>query len=111
MIENLDPYCRTNQEEIFGPVATITPFETEEQVLEWANSTEYGLSASIWTNNIQKAHRMSQEIDSGIVWVNTWMNRDLRTPFGGMKNSGVGREGGLYALKFFSEVKNVCIKN
>ena len=111
LIENLDPYCRTNQEEIFGPVATITPFETEEQVLEWANSTEYGLSASIWTNNIQKAHRMSQEIDSGIVWVNTWMNRDLRTPFGGMKNSGVGREGGLYALKFFSEVKNICIKN
>ncbi len=110
VFENLAFDCRTNQEEIFGPVVTITPFESEEEVLKYANSTEYGLSATIWTENLSKAHRVAEQIDSGIVWVNCWMKRDLRTPFGGMKNSGVGREGGWDALKFFTEQKNVCIE-
>ena len=110
IIENLDYRCRTNQEEIFGPVVTITPFDTEEEVLTMANSTEYGLASSIWTNNLQKAHRVAQRIESGIVWVNCWLLRDLRTPFGGVKSSGVGREGGWEALRFFTEAKNVCIK-
>tara|TARA_R110002072_G_scaffold288917_2_gene455642 strand:- start:21769 stop:23214 length:1446 start_codon:yes stop_codon:yes gene_type:complete len=110
IIESLDPYCRVNQEEIFGPVVTITPFEDEEEVITWANSTEYGLSSSIWTKDINKAHRVAGKIDAGIVWINTWMLRDLRTPFGGMKNSGVGREGGFNAFNFFTETKNVCIK-
>ena len=109
-LESLDPYCRVNQEEIFGPVVTITPFKDEEQVITWANSTEYGLSSSIWTKDINKAHRVAGKIDAGIVWINTWMLRDLRTPFGGMKNSGVGREGGFNAFNFFTETKNVCIK-
>jgi len=110
IIENLSHDCRTNQEEIFGPVVTITPFDNEEEVTEWANSTEYGLSASIWTKDDIKARRMASAIDSGVVWVNTWLMRDLRTPFGGMKESGRGREGGTYALKFYSDVKNICIK-
>jgi aminomuconate-semialdehyde/2-hydroxymuconate-6-semialdehyde dehydrogenase len=110
IIENLDYRCRTNQEEIFGPVVTITPFDTEEEVLTMANSTEYGLASSIWTNNLQKAHRVAERIESGIVWVNCWLLRDLRTPFGGVKSSGVGREGGWEALRFFTEPKNVCIK-
>lgn len=111
IIEGLDYQCRTNQEEIFGPVVTITPFETEEEVLTMANSTEYGLSATLWTNNLKRAHRMADEIDAGIVWVNAWLVRDLRTPFGGTKSSGVGREGGWEALKFFTEPKNVFIKS
>ena len=111
IIEGLDYQCRTNQEEIFGPVVTITPFETEEEVLTMANSTEYGLSATLWTNNLKRAHRMADEIDAGIVWVNAWLVRDLRTPFGGVKSSGVGREGGWEALKFFTEPKNVFIKS
>ncbi|MES2764962.1 MAG: aldehyde dehydrogenase [Bacteroidota bacterium] len=110
LIENLTPYCRTNQEEIFGPVATIMPFETEDEVLEYANSTQYGLAASVWTEHLTRAHRISAKLHSGIVWVNCWMLRDLRTPFGGVKQSGVGREGGLEALRFFTEPKNVCIK-
>ncbi|HYF03021.1 MAG TPA: aldehyde dehydrogenase [Patescibacteria group bacterium] len=110
VIEGLTPHCRTNQEEIFGPVVTITPFETEDEVLQWANSTQYGLAASVWTENLTRAHRLSAQIHSGIVWVNCWMLRDLRTPFGGVKQSGVGREGGLEALRFFTEPKNVCIK-
>jgi aminomuconate-semialdehyde/2-hydroxymuconate-6-semialdehyde dehydrogenase len=110
VIENLTPHCRTNQEEIFGPVVTIAPFETEDEVLEWANSTQYGLAASVWTENLTRAHRVSAKLHSGIVWVNCWMLRDLRTPFGGVKQSGVGREGGLEALRFFTEPKNVCIK-
>ncbi|PHR49712.1 MAG: 2-hydroxymuconic semialdehyde dehydrogenase [Fluviicola sp.] len=111
IIEGLDYQCRTNQEEIFGPVVTITPFETEKEVLTMANSTEYGLSATLWTNNLKRAHRMADEIDAGIVWVNSWLVRDLRTPFGGVKSSGVGREGGWEALKFFTEPKNVFIKS
>ncbi len=110
VIEGLDFNCRTNQEEIFGPVVTLTPFETEEEVLEMANSTEYGLAATVWTENLTTAQRMSQELESGIVWVNCWLVRDLRTPFGGVKNSGLGREGGFRALEFFTEPKNVCIK-
>ena len=110
MIEGLAYDCRTNQEEIFGPVVTITPFETEEEVLKYANSTHYGLSATIWTENLTCAHRMAEKIQSGIVWVNCWLVRDLRTPFGGMKGSGVGREGGFESLRFFTEPKNVCIK-
>jgi aminomuconate-semialdehyde/2-hydroxymuconate-6-semialdehyde dehydrogenase len=110
LIEGLSFDCRTNQEEIFGPVATIAPFDTEEEVLKWANSTPYGLSATVWTQNLDRSHRFSSLLHAGIVWVNCWMLRDLRTPFGGVKNSGVGREGGVDALKFFTEPKNVCIK-
>lgn len=110
VIEGLDFKCRTNQEEIFGPVVTLVPFETEEQALEMANSTSYGLASIIWTENLSRAHRVAAEIKSGIVWVNCWMLRDLRTPFGGVKESGVGREGGLEALRFFTEPKNVCVK-
>ncbi len=110
IIEGLGPYCRTNQEEIFGPVVTIMPFDTEEEVLEYANSVDYGLSATIWTQNITRANRMAEQIQAGVVWINCWLLRDLRTPFGGVKNSGVGREGGLEALRFFTEAKNVCMK-
>lgn len=110
IIENLAHDCRTNQEEIFGAVVTITPFDEESEVLNYANSTEYGLSATVWTENLSRAHRVAENLESGIVWVNTWLLRDLRTPFGGMKNSGVGREGGFEALRFFTEEKNVCIK-
>jgi len=110
IIEGLSYNCRTNQEEIFGPVVTITPFETEEEVLMMANSTEYGLASIIWTENLSRAHRMAANIQTGIVWINCWMVRDLRTPFGGMKSSGIGREGGMEALRFFTEPKNVCVK-
>ncbi len=110
IIENLPFNCRTNQEEIFGAVVTIQPFDTEEEVLRYANSVEYGLSATLWTESLSRAHRMAEKIESGIVWINCWLLRDLRTPFGGMKNSGVGREGGFEALKFFTEEKNVCVK-
>jgi aminomuconate-semialdehyde/2-hydroxymuconate-6-semialdehyde dehydrogenase len=110
VIEGLPYNCRTNQEEIFGPVVTIMPFDTEEEVLMMANSTIYGLAASIWTNDLTRAHRMAANVHSGIIWINCWLLRDLRTPFGGMKGSGVGREGGFEALRFFTEPKNVCIK-
>ncbi len=110
VIEGLDYTCRTNQEEIFGPVVTLTPFDTEEEVLKMANSTPYGLSATLWTENLNRTQRMSSALKSGIVWVNCWLVRDLRTPFGGVKQSGVGREGGWDALHFFTEKKNVCIK-
>ena len=110
VIEGLTHDCRTNQEEIFGPVVTITPFDTEEEVLMMANSTEYGLSATLWTSDIKRAHRVANNIDAGIVWINAWLVRDLRTPFGGTKSSGVGREGGLEALRFFTEPKNVFVK-
>ena len=110
VIENLPHDCRTNQEEIFGPVVTIMPFDTEEEVLGYANSVRYGLSSTIWTENLSRAHRVAAAIESGIVWVNCWLLRDLRTPFGGVKDSGIGREGGFEALRFFTEEKNVCIK-
>ena len=102
--------CRVNQEEIFGPVVTIMPFNTEDEVLQMANKVKYGLSATLWTNDLKRTMRMSNQLQAGIVWVNTWMLRDLRTPFGGVKASGVGREGGFEALRFFTEAKNVCIK-
>jgi len=110
IIENLPHDCRTNREEIFGPVVTLTPFDDEDSVLVLANSTPYGLSATIWTENLTRAHRLAARIEAGIVWINCWMLRDLRTPFGGMKHSGVGREGGFEALRCFTEAKNVCVK-
>jgi len=110
IIEVSDNDCTLNQEEIFGPVVTIMPFETEEEVLEMANDVSYGLSATLWTNDLKRTMRMSKQLQSGIVWVNTWLLRDLRTPFGGVKDSGVGREGGFEALRFFTEPKNICIK-
>lgn len=110
IIEGLDYKCRTNQEEIFGPVVTITPFDTEEEALTMANSTIYGLASVVWTENLTRAHRVAENIHAGIVWINCWLLRDLRTPFGGVKASGVGREGGFEALDFFTEPKNVCIK-
>lgn len=101
--------CRTNQEEIFGPVVSIMPFASEEEAIAQANSTRYGLAATLWTGDVHRAHRVADRLDSGIVWVNCWMLRDLRVPFGGMKASGVGREGGRDALRFFTEPKNVCV--
>ncbi len=110
VFENLPHDCRTNQEEIFGPVAALIPFDTEEQAVIWANSTPYGLAGSLWSQDVSRCHRIAESLDSGILWVNCWMVRDLRTPFGGMKNSGVGREGGFEALRFFSETRNICIE-
>jgi aminomuconate-semialdehyde/2-hydroxymuconate-6-semialdehyde dehydrogenase len=110
VIEGLGPECKTNTEEIFGPVVTLQPFKTEEEALSLANACDYGLAATIWTQDISRAHRVSAKVESGIIWVNCWLLRDLRTPFGGMKNSGVGREGGWEALKFFTESKNVCVQ-
>jgi aminomuconate-semialdehyde/2-hydroxymuconate-6-semialdehyde dehydrogenase len=110
VIVDLDVNCPVNQEEIFGPVVTITPYRTEEEAVRYANATPFGLSASLWTNDLARAHRMAERIDCGTIWVNCWLLRDLRTPFGGMKNSGVGREGGDEALRFFTEPKTVCIK-
>jgi len=110
IIEGLSFDCPVNQEEIFGPVVSIIPFKTEEEVIEMANSTEYGLSASIFTENVSKAHRVAARIDSGVIWINTWLLRDLRIPFGGMKSSGLGREGGFKSLEFFTEPKNICVK-
>lgn len=109
VIEGLTGNCRTNQEEIFGPVVTIQPFDTEEEVLGLANGTNYGLASIIWTNDLAKAHRLAAKLHTGIVWINCWLIRDLRTPFGGVKQSGVGREGGWEALRFFTEAKNICI--
>ena len=110
IIEGLPHDCDINQEEIFGPVVSLIPFDSEEEVIKMANSTKYGLSASIFTEKISKAHRVAASIDSGVVWINTWLLRDLRIPFGGMKESGIGREGGFKSLHFFTESKNVCIK-
>lgn len=108
LIEGLPPSCATNREEIFGPVATLTPFDSEEEVIAWANDTRYGLAASIWTKDLDKAHRVAHHLETGLLWINTWMLRDLRTPFGGVKESGLGREGGHYSLHFFSHLKNIC---
>jgi len=109
VLTDLPVSCRTNREEIFGPVVTVTPFDSEEEVIGYANDTEYGLASSVWTQNLSRAHRVAEQIHSGTVWVNCWLVRDLRVPFGGMKQSGVGREGGEEALRFFTEPKNVCI--
>lgn len=109
VIEGLAETCRTNQEEIFGPVVTLQSFDTEEEVLNYANGTKYGLASTVWTTDLTKAHRVAANLHTGIVWVNCWLMRDLRTPFGGVKQSGVGREGGWEALRFFTEPKNVCV--
>jgi len=110
VISGLTSTCRTATEEIFGPVVTVHPFDTEEEALAMANEVRYGLAASLWTRDLSRAHRLAESLESGMVWVNTWLLRDLRVPFGGMKDSGVGREGGRYSLEFFSESRNICIK-
>ena len=110
IIVGLDRNCRVVREEIFGPVVTVIPFDLEEEVIAQANDTHYGLSASIWTNDLRRAHRVAGQIEAGIVWVNSWFLRDLRTPFGGMKQSGIGREGGMHSFEFYSELTNICIK-
>jgi len=110
IFEGLNANCRTNMEEIFGPVVTLQSFKTEEEAVTLANTSNYGLAASIWTENVSRAHRMGALVHSGIIWVNCWLLRDLRTPFGGFRNSGVGREGGWEALRFFTEPKNICIE-
>ena len=110
VITDLDPSCATSMEEIFGPVVVIHPFDTEEEALDIANSVEYGLAGTVWTENLKRAHRVASKMKTGMVWVNTWLHRDLRVPFGGVKNSGVGREGGVNSLSFFSEKQNICIK-
>ena len=109
IFDGLGPYTRTNTEEIFGPVVTLQPFDDEDEALALANATDYGLSCSIWTSDLRRAHRLAGRLETGIVWVNTWLERDLRTPFGGIKQSGLGREGGFEAMRFFTEAKNVCI--
>jgi len=109
IITGLDQNCRTNKEEIFGPVVTVSPFDTEEEAVALANSTSYGLASVVWTNHLARTHRVASSLQSGIVWVNCWLLRDLRTPFGGVKQSGLGREGGAEAMRFFTETKNVTI--
>ena len=110
VIVGLAPTCRVNQEEIFGPVVTVTPFEDEDELLAMVNGVKYGLSASLWTRDLARAHRLAEKIEAGTVWINSWLLRDLRTPFGGMKQSGVGREGGDEALRFFTEPKTICVR-
>ncbi|MDX9749846.1 MAG: aldehyde dehydrogenase [Flavobacteriales bacterium] len=110
VIDGLGPACRTNQEEIFGPVVTLQPFDDEAEAIALANATPYGLAAVVWTRDLGRSHRVARALQAGIVWVNCWMVRDLRTPFGGVKQSGVGREGGVEALRFFTEAKNVCVR-
>src|SRR5205823_12223116 len=109
VITGLPVSCRTNREEIFGPVVTITPFDSEQEVIAYANDCDYGLASTVWTQNLSRAHRVAERINTGTVWGNCWPVRDLRVTFGGMKQSGVGREGGEEALRSFTEPKNACI--
>ncbi len=110
IIEGLGAECRTNMEEIFGPVVTLQSFKTEEEALQLGNTSDYGLAATIWTQDISRANRVAAKVHSGIIWINCWLLRDLRTPFGGFKNSGIGKEGGWEAMRFFTEAKNVCVE-
>ena len=111
IVENLSISSRCATEEIFGPVVTLHKFDSDVQAIEMTNSTQYGLAGSIWTTNTSRGKEFAKQVDSGILWVNTWLHRDLRTPFGGVKNSGVGREGGDWSLNFFSELSNICVKD
>jgi aminomuconate-semialdehyde/2-hydroxymuconate-6-semialdehyde dehydrogenase len=111
VIANLPPESRCSTEEIFGPVVTLHRFQSEEEAIGIANGTRYGLAGSVWTSDMEKGKRVSESMETGMVWVNTWLHRDLRVPFGGVKDSGVGREGGRWSLGFFSEAMNVCLKH
>jgi aminomuconate-semialdehyde/2-hydroxymuconate-6-semialdehyde dehydrogenase len=111
IVSGLSHLSRTATEEIFGPVVTIHPFESDKEAIEMANCTDYGLAGSVWTGDSERGKRVAEKIETGMVWVNTWLHRDLRVPFGGIKNSGVGREGGRWSLGFFSEAINICVKN
>ena len=110
IIEGLPNSSRTNQEDIFRPVVTIVPFETEAEVIDRVNASNFGLCATLWTSQVNRAHRIAEKLECGQVWINTWLMRDLRTPYGGMKQSGIGRKGEIEALRFFTEAKNICVK-